>query len=381
MNSIYLDYNATTPLHPKVAEKLAEVAPHFANPASAHSFGQDAELILTEAKETIASFLKASPEELMFTSGGTESNNTVLFQLLAEKLEGKVPRKFICTSIEHSSILEYSSYLKKCGIEVEYLSVDSKGFVNQDELKEKITKDSLVSIIFANNEIGTIQDIEAIGKIVKEAGAELHVDATQAVGKIDINLKTLPVNYLTAAAHKIYGPRGVGLLYKSQFTKFSPFIRGGGQQEELRAGTENQQLIAGFAEAMVQRKSEMADERARLLSLRTKLIDSVAKQIPSAEFNGAFGDSSLAGTINMTIPGVQNEMLLLYLDIAGVAISTGSACSSRSFKASQVLQSIGRTELEAFQSIRVSMGRETTEEHVNTFISELVTIYKRLSSK
>ncbi len=381
MTSIYLDYNATTPLHPRVAEKLQEIAPHFANPASAHSFGQEAEQLLTESKETIAAFLGATPEELIFTSGGTESNNTVLYQLISEKLEGKTPRKLICTSIEHSSILEYSTYLKNCGIEVEYLSVDSQGFVNIDELKEKITKESLVSIIYANNEIGTIQDIETIGSIVKEAGAELHVDATQAVGKIDINLKTLNVTYLTAAAHKIYGPRGVGLLYKREFTKFRPFIRGGGQQEELRSGTENQQLIAGFAEAVIQRKTEMSDERVRISNLRQILIDSLKEKIPSIFFNGPLNDNALAGTLNITIPGIQNEMLLLYLDIAGIAISTGSACSSRSFKASQVLQSIGRSELEAFQSIRVSMGRETTEEHVEKFVTELLTIYTRLRAK
>ncbi len=378
MESIYLDYNATTPLHPVVKEVLTETMDIFGNPASAHEFGQEAERITVESKEKVAAFLGADPEELIFTSGGTESNNSVLFQLLTEKLSGKEPRKLICSSIEHSSILEYSTFLKNNGIEVHYLPVDKKGFISIKALRNVITPKSLVSIIYANNETGTIQDIEAIAKIVKEAGAELHVDATQAVGKIPINLSELPIDFLTASAHKIYGPRGIGLLYKRRFTKFTPLIIGGGQQNEQRAGTENQLLMAGFAAAIVQRKEEMNNEFERLFQLKQKLIEAVQHEIPSARFNGPLDRNALPGTVSITFPGVGNEMLLLYLDMAGIAISTGSACSSRSFKASHVLHSIGLSELEAFQTVRVSMGKDTSAENVERFVKELSNIVGRL---
>lgn len=378
MNQIYFDYNATTPLHPEVEKVLQKTMSNFGNPASAHGFGQDAERIVTESKETIAQFLNTDPENLIFTSGGTESNNTVLFQLLAEKVTHKEPRKLLCSSIEHSSILEYSSFLKKAGIEVEYIPVDSQGFVDLDFLRKHITSNSLVSIIAANNEIGTVQDIEVILEIVTEAKAELHIDATQAVGKFEIDLQKLPVHYLTAAAHKIYGPRGIGLLYRKPFTRFSPMIIGGGQQEEQRAGTENHLLLAGFAEAIRQRKNEMKDEEIRLRSLKAKLIEGITTAFPFARINGATDERSLPGTVNITFNGVENEMLLLYLDMAGIAISTGSACSSRSFKASHVLHSIGLSELDAFQTVRISMGRNSTEKHVEKLIAELKTIISRL---
>lgn len=378
MNEIYLDYNATTPLHPAVKESMINSMDIFGNPASAHSFGQKAEMTATESREIIADFIGAEPEELIFTSGGTESNNTVLFQLLAEKLAGKEPRKLICSSIEHSSILEYSSFLSKNGIEVIYLPVDEKGFVSPEKLREVITPNSLVSIIYGNNEIGTIQDIETIAEIVKSAKAELHVDATQAVGKIAVDLSKTGIHYLTATAHKIYGPRGIGLLYRRRFTRFFPMIIGGGQQEEQRAGTENHHLMAGFASAITQRKKEMSDECERLRSLKEFFVNEISEKLPFAKFNGALDDRSLPGTVNLTLPGVENEMLLLYLDMAGIAISTGSACSSRSFKASHVLHSIGLSELEAFQTIRISMGRDTTREHIEKAVHEIITIVSRL---
>lgn len=378
MTDIYLDYNATTPLHPVVKDTMIKNMDIFGNPASAHSFGQKAEMIATESKEIIADFIGADPEDLIFTSGGTESNNTVLYQLLSEKLTDKEPRKFICSSIEHSSILEYSSLLKKSDIEVIYLPVDENGFVSLDKLREVITPNSLVSIIYGNNEIGTIQDIARISDIVKSAKAELHVDATQAVGKIPIDLSSLNIHYLTASAHKIYGPRGIGLLYKKKFTRFSPLIIGGGQQEEQRAGTENHQLMAGFAMAISQRKIEMDEENLKLRALKELFKTEISDKLPFVRFNGASDENSLPGTINMTLPGVENEMLLLYLDMAGIAISTGSACSSRTFKASHVLHSIGLSELEAFQTIRISMGRETSEENVMKLIEEMTTIVGRL---
>lgn len=378
MNEIYLDYNATTPLHPVVKEKMINNMDIFGNPASAHSFGQQAEMTATESREIIANFIGADPEELIFTSGGTESNNTILFQLLAEKLAGKEPRKLICSSIEHSSILEYSSFLKRNGIEVIYLPVDTKGFISLQKLREVITANSLVSIIYGNNEIGTVQDIETISEIVKSAKAELHVDATQAIGKIALNLSRVEIHYLTATAHKIYGPRGIGLLYRRKFTRFFPMIIGGGQQDEQRAGTENHQLMAGFAAAIAERKKEMDAETEKLRELKAFFIEELSTKLPFVRFNGPTDENSLAGTVNITLPGVENEMLLLYLDMAGIAISTGSACSSRSFKASHVLHSIGLSELEAFQTIRISMGRETTKEQIVKLISEIITIVGRL---
>ncbi len=378
MEQIYCDYNATTPIHPIVKERMISLMDTFGNPASIHGIGQEAERVLVESKEVIAEFLNCSPENLIFTSGGTESNNTVLFQLLAEKISNKPERKLICSEIEHSSISEYSTFLKKSGIEVVYIPVDPQGFVNLEELQKEITKNSLVSIIWANNEIGTIQNIEKISEIVKDAGAELHVDATQALGKVAIDLSSLHIHWLTATAHKIYGPRGIGLLYRRAYTRFAPMLIGGGQQEDQRAGTENHLLMAGFAEAINQRKVEMAEESIRLRSLKTKLINEIISRFEFAQINGPIDERGLAGTINVTFHGVENEMLLLYLDMAGISISTGSACSSRTFKASRVLNAIGRSDLEAFSSVRISLGRESTETHVDRLVEKLSEIIGRI---
>jgi len=378
MSIIYCDYNATTPTHPAVQKRLISLMDQFGNPASIHGVGQDAERILVESKEVIAEFLHCSPDEIICTSGGTESNNTVLFQLLAEKLGGKPPRKLICSEIEHSSVSEYSTFLKKSGIEVEYLPVDAQGFIDLERLRSQITKSSLVSIIWANNEIGTIQDIATISQIVKDTGAELHVDATQAFGKIAIDLSKLHIHWLTASAHKIYGPRGIGLLFRRPFTRFSPMLIGGGQQEDQRAGTENHLLMAGFAEAVRIRQEEMEDERIRLRSLKSHFITELKSRFDFAEINGPEDERGLAGTVNITFPGVENEMLLLYLDMAGIAISTGSACSSRTFKASRVLNAIGRSDLEAFSSVRISFGRESTVEHVDILLTKLKEIIDRI---
>ena len=378
MKTVYFDYNATTPLHPNIKKILDLQVDNFGNPGSTYAIGQDAEALLVQSKEKIADFIGATIEDLVFTSCGTESNNTVLFQLFVKKLQGKTPH-LVCSTIEHSSILEYSSFLKEVGVKVDYIPVDNNGFIDTVELGKVVTEDSLVSLILANNEIGTIQNYQEIVKVVKGKGAFLHFDATQFIGKLPFSVKEVAVDFLTFASHKIYGPRGIAALYVKRGTKFQPMILGGGQQEEKRAGTENQLLLAAFAEAIECRMLEMTDEYNRLHSYRRYFINKLKEYIPTAVVNGPTEtEQVLPGTISITIPGVPNDTLFIYLDMAGYAISTGSACSSRSFKPSQVLLAIGKSEIESFQTIRVSMGKDTTKEDIDGLIEEMSKIVKRI---
>ncbi|MGB2600685.1 MAG: IscS subfamily cysteine desulfurase [Candidatus Omnitrophota bacterium] len=371
---IYMDHNATTQLHPEVKKILTESMETFGNPSSLHSFGRQARHIIEEAREKVALFIGCEAEEVIFVGSGSEANNTVLSMLMcpSEKCScgsmGKVPHEIITTSIEHPCIMRTSECLQDKGVPVKYLSVDKYGKISLDELKESITdRTGLVSVMMANNEIGTVQDIKEIAKIVHEKGVLFHTDAVQAVGKIPVDVRELDVDFLTLSGHKIYGPKGIGALYVKKGTPFCPFIRGGHQEQGRRAGTENTLGIVGLGKAVEMRKKEMADEEKRLLEMKSLLKKGLEEKIPDIRFNGHPTDC-LAGTLNMSFEGAEGEAILLYLDEAGLAVSTGSACASGSLDPSHVLIATGIPVEQAHGSIRVSLGRENTMKDIKYMI-------------
>ncbi|MBN2483272.1 MAG: cysteine desulfurase [Candidatus Omnitrophica bacterium] len=380
---IYMDHNATTPLHPRVKEEMSAMMDVFGNPSSMHSFGRQAKRRIEDARETIAGFIAAKSDEIVFVGSGSEANNTVLklFSCCSHRcaVGQDAPREVITTRIEHPCVMEASHCLRDQGIKVHYLDVDAQGKVNKDQLKTLLLSDKilLVSVMLANNEIGTIQDIKEIARIVHEKGIFLHTDAVQAVGKIPVDVNDLGVDFLSFSAHKIYGPKGVGALYVRQGVPFCPFIHGGHQERGRRAGTENTIGIVGFAKAIEMRTEEMHDEHQRLLRLKQLMKDDIQKKINDVYFNGHPVDS-LAGTLNVSFEGAEGEALLLYLDLEGIAVSTGSACASGSLDPSHVLLATGVSAEAAHGSLRISLGRETTEEEVSCLLDKLPAIVKKV---
>lgn len=380
---VYLDHNATTPLHPEVKKAMTEMMEVFGNPSSMHDFGRDARGMIESARSSIAEFINASPEEIIFVGSGSEANNTV-FNLTAccASLECSIAcrqgKSIITTSIEHPCIMESSKCLTERGIGIDYLKVDKYGKIDIDQLKEMLLKQpTLVSVMTANNEIGTIQDLKTIIKLVHDAGALFHTDAVQAVGKIPVDVKELGVEFLSFSAHKIYGPKGVGALYVKKGVPFCPFIRGGHQEQGRRAGTENTLGIIGMAKAIEMRKLEMADETQRLQVLKTRLRDGLIENIPDVQVNG-HPEDCLVSTLNISFSGVEGEAILLYLDLEGIAVSTGSACSSGSLDPSHVILATGSTPELAHGSIRFSLGRTTKEEEIDYVIEKTSAIIKKL---
>ena len=382
--SVYLDHNATTPLHPQVKKALVEAMEVFGNPSSLHSFGRQARAQVERAREDVALFIGAQPEEIIFTGSGSEASNTILSMFACASQSCASDRKgrthLITTAIEHPCVLETSKCLGERGMGVSIIGVDRFGLVKIDELKEKLTrKTGLVSVMTANNEIGTIQDIKKIASIVHAKGALLYTDAVQAVGKIPIDVKNLGVDFLTLSGHKIYGPKGIGVLYVKKGTPFCPFIRGGQQERGRRAGTENTLGIIGLGKAIQMRAQEMGKEEKRLCGLKKRLSKDLLHAIDGIYFNGHPRDS-LAGTLNVSFDGVEGEAILLYLDMEGIAVSTGSACASGSLDPSHVLRATGMPIERAHGSIRISMGRSTTGEDIDYVVEKFPAIIQRLRS-
>ena len=380
---IYLDHNSTTPLHPEVKKEIKKTLDIFGNPSSLHTFGRKAKQLIEEARGKATSFIGAEPSEMIFTGSGSEANNTVLsiFTCTAKKclVDREWAMTIITSQIEHPCIIETSKCLQDKGINVSYLSADCLGKVNIEELKEMLNKrrTGLVSIMMANNEIGTIQDVKEIAKIVHKHGALFHTDAVQAVGKIPVNVKDLNVDFLTLSAHKIYGPKGIGALYVKKGVPFCSLIHGGHQEKGRRAGTENTLGIIGFGKAIEMRAKEMEAEEKRLRKFKETLKESVKKNIPGVKFNGHPHDC-LATTLNVSFDGAEGEAILLYLDQEGIAVSTGSACASGSLDPSHVLLATGTPVESAHGSIRISMGRETTEKDIGYVIDVLPKIIKKI---
>jgi len=378
---VYLDNNATTPIHPEVKKKMIETMEVYGNPSSLHQFGREAKTLISEARETLANFINADPEELVFVGSGSEANNTVLSMLTCPSkpctLATDEKPHVITTQIEHPCILETAECISRT-TEVDYLTVNSNGKIAINELKAKLkTNTILVSVMMANNEIGTIQDINGICKIVHDHGSLFHTDAVQGVGKIPVDVKQLNVDYLSMSAHKIYGPKGIGALYIKNGAPFCPFIRGGHQEGGRRAGTENTMGIVGFGEAIKQRKNEMKSEHSRLQKLKEKLKNGLQENISKIKFIGESTDS-LPNTLNVAFYGVEGEAILLYLDNEGIAVSTGSACSSGSTAPSHVVSATGLEQEYIHGSIRISMGRKTTEEDIDYTIDKFTSVIKRL---
>lgn len=380
MRNIYLDYNATTPVHPEVKQAIIESFDLYGNPSSLHTPGRMANSKITEARENIAKLINAEPEEIIFTAGGSESNNTVLKYIICNPARGCERSccslggrdEIITTVIEHPSIISTIDFIKQQGGNFVLLDVDKYGKVRLDQLKEKISsKTALVTVMMANNEIGTIQNIREITEIAKSYGALMHTDAVQAVGKLPIDVKSLNIDYLSLSGHKIYAPKGIGVLYVRKGSPYCPFIHGGHQEKGRRAGTLNNMGIIGLGKAAEIALRDMDEDYKKLKSLRDRLKKGIVDNIPDIKINGHPVDC-LPNTLNVSFTGAEGESILLYLDLEGIAVSTGSACSSDSLDPSPVLLATGVGPELAHGSIRFSLGMENTEEDIDYVIEKLI---------
>lgn len=379
MNQIYLDYNSTTPMDEHVlAAMLPYLKGKFGNASSIHSMGREAKTAIETARETVASLIDAEPAEIYFTSGGTESDNLAL-KGVAHLRQGKRDH-IIISAIEHHAILESARFLQKNGFRVDYLGTDREGFVSTDELKQKMSdQTSIVSIMHANNEVGTIQNISVLAEIVRERGSVFHTDAVQSVGKIKVNVKELGVDMLSMSGHKIYGPKGVGVLYIRKGQKIIPLFHGGHHEKGRRAGTENVAGIVGFAAALELAVGMIDKEHTRLANLADFFVGQVQERIPDVHFNGPRNNERrIPSTINLSFQAVEGESIILSLDMKGVGVASGSACTSGSLEASHVLTAMHIPPELAQGSIRFSIGRFTTREDLEYTLSVLPEIIERL---
>jgi cysteine desulfurase len=377
MKPVYMDYAATTPTDPEV---VLAMLPYFneiyGNPSSLHTFGQTSKHAVEAARETMASFMGAKPEEIVFTSGGTESNN---FALKGTAWAGKGRGNHIITSsVEHHAVSEPLGALEQQGFQVTRLPVDKYGFVDPSDVAKAITdRTILISIMHGNNEIGTIQPIEAIGRIAQERGIVFHTDAVQTFGRLPLHPEILGVDLLSASGHKFYGPKGVGILYIRKGTRIQTFMHGGDQERGRRASTHNVPAIVGIGKAAALAKERMEAEGKRLTSLRDRMIEGLLGKIEYARLNG-HSRQRLPNNINISMEFVEGESLLLNLDMEGVACSTGSACTSSSLEPSHVLAAIGIPQAFAHGSLRFTLGKETTETEVDYVIDALPKIVRKL---
>lgn len=382
MKRIYMDHSATSPVAPEVLEAMLPFfSEKFGNASSLHSFGLEAKEALEASREKVAKLLGADAEEIIFTSGGTESDNLALKGIAYRNREkGK---HIITTVIEHPAILETCRKLQKEGFEVTYLPVKEDGLLDPEALRSAIRKDTiLISVMHANNEVGTIQPLPEIGRIAAEKDIYFHTDAVQSVGKIDTNVDTLGVDLLSLSAHKFYGPKGVGALYVRRGTRLESIVQGGGHERGLRSGTENVAGIVGLARAAELAGEIMASEARRLTGLRDRLAKQVLDKVKDAWVNGSM-IWRLPGNLNFSFRYVEGESLLLFLDSKGIGVSTGSACSSKKLEPSHVLLSLGLRPEECHGSLRLTMGRSNTEgdvDYVAASITEAVERFRSISA-
>lgn len=375
--TVYMDYAATTYVKPEV---LNEMMPYFTekfgNPSSFYSLSRDTKKAIDISRERVAKALNSEINEVFFTGGGSEADNwAIKGAALANRKKGN---HIITTKIEHHAVLHACEYLEKRGFEVTYLDVDSEGFINLEDLKNAITdKTILVSIMFANNEIGTIQPIKEIGDICSQRKVLFHTDAVQAIGNIDIDVKDLHIDLLSLSAHKFYGPKGIGALYIKRGVKIDNLIHGGGQERARRAGTENVPGIVGLGKAIELAVSNMEEKNNRISHLRNKLTEGLLK-IPYSKLNGPKDENRLPGNANICFKFIEGESILLSLDFEGVCASSGSACTSGSLDPSHVLLAIGLPHEIAHGSLRLTLGESTTLEDVDYVIQVLPPIIQRL---
>ncbi len=379
MNKIYLDHAATTPVAPEVFKAMEPYLTKFyGNPSSVYSTGQEAARAVTESREKVAHIINADEREIIFTAGGTESDNMAIKgAAFALKNKGK---HIITSSIEHHAVLHTCQYLEKhFDYEITYLEIDKQGFVDPEDVRKAIRKDTiLVTIMMANNEIGTIQPIKEIGKIVKEKDIYFHTDAVQAIGKIPIDVNELGVDMLSMSSHKINGPKGVGALYVRKGTKIMSLITGGAQERKRRAGTENVPGIVGFGKAVEIAEENFEDKISYLRGLRDKLIKGIEDNIEDVILNGPRDERRLANNVHVCFRYIEGEAILLNLDMLGIAASSGSACTSGSLDPSHVLLSIGHPHEIAHGSLRLTLGLGNTEEDVDYVIDVLPGVIKKI---
>jgi cysteine desulfurase len=376
-NRIYLDYNATTPMSPEVLDFYKDQLSLYANASSLHEDGRRAKKEIEIARKNVADLVNVLPEEIIFTSGGSESNNTVFNTMI--NLGKKLGKNLIVTTeIEHPCVLEASKRLADFGMEVVYLPVDEYGLVKEDEYKAALERNPLlVSVMTANNEIGTVQDIKKLAKLAHEKGALFHTDAVQAAGKIPVDLKDWGVDYATFSGHKIYGPKGVGALFVKTGCKIEPLIRGGHQEKGYRAGTYNAPSIAAYGKAAELAKADIEHYMTFTRSLREKLKNGLLEKIPNIKVNG-HPENVLPNTLDVSFPGAEGEAILLHLDLLGVDVSTGSACASGSLEPSHVLMATGLGPELAHGSIRFSFGKYNTESDVDYILEKFPPVIDRL---
>jgi len=383
MDKIYFDYAATTPSHPEV---VSEILPYYdkvyGNPSSMHSFGQEAKEAVENARKKVSLLLNADPDEIVFTSGGTESDN---FAIEGVSFKNKDKGNHIITSkIEHHAILETCEFMRNLGFEITYLPVDKYGMVSPEELKKAVKPETiLVSIMHANNEMGTIQPIKELSNIIRDANASrkqkiyFHTDAVQTAGHIKTDVKELGVDLLSLSGHKFYGPKGVGVLYIRKGTRMLPFMHGGAQERKRRASTENVPAIVGLGKACELAQANMEKEYKETLKLRDMLIKGILEKIPESFLNG-HPQERLPNNTNFSIKYIEGESMLLNLDFMGIAASSGSACTSGSLDPSHVLLAMGISHELAHGSLRFSLGRLTTQKDVEYLLETLPPIVQKL---
>jgi len=377
MKHVYLDNNATTPLRPEVVEAMQPfLTEDFGNASSIHYFGQRAKAAIDDARGQVARLLGADLPEIVFVSGGTEADNLAIRGIAASTASRG--RHIITSQIEHSAVLGTCKDLEGQEFEITRLPVDRDGLVDPCQVRNAIRPDTvLISIMHANNEIGTIQPIEEIGRIAQEAGVWFHSDGVQALGKIPVDVRALGVHLYSVSSHKIHGPKGAGALYVRRATPLKPMLTGGGHERNRRAGTENVPAIVGFGVAARIAREHLAGEMVRLGDLRDRMEEVLSARIPDISVN-ARGAPRLPNTSSIMVDHAEGEGLLISLDLKGIAVSTGSACSSGSMEPSHVLTAIGKTPDEGFGSLRISLGSMTTAEDVDTLAQELPGIVERL---
>ena len=376
LERIYMDHNATTPLDPRVLDVMRPyLAEYFGNPSSTtHEHGRATREAIEEARGKVANLINATPREIVFTSGATEADNMAVMGV-ASRLKEK-GNHIITTRIEHKAVLDTCRYLEKHGFDLTYLPVDRYGMIDPDDLEKAITdRTILISVMYVNSEVGTIQPVEEVGKIAGKRGILFHCDAVQAAGKIETDTKKLNVDLLATSSHKIYGPKGVGALYVRKGLRLDPIMHGGGQERGMRPGTLNTPAIVGFGEACRLRKEEMADEAVRLVALRERLKERILKGIDHVHLNG-HPEERQPGNLNFSFEYVEGESLIL--PIKDVALSSGSACTSDSLESSYVLLAMGVPEAIAHCSVRFGLGSGNTESDVDEVANQLEKNVKKL---
>jgi len=379
MKRIYLDHNATTPVDPAVLETmLPYFSSDFGNASSIHTFGQRGRAAVETAREQVATLLDAQPQEIVFTSGGTESDNQAVFGVVRAQLARRAKAHVITTAIEHEAVLNTCQELEKQGVALTYLQVSGQGLIDLEALSKAIRPETtLITVMHANNEIGVVQPVAEIGQIAAEHDIYFHTDAVQSAGKIPVDVKACKVDLLSLSGHKIYAPKGVGALYIKSGTRLQQLLFGGHHQRGFRPGTENVAGIVGLGKAAELVRLSLTADAARLSALRDRFEQGLVSRIPDARANGGAA-SRTPNTSNITFPGIEGEALVIALDLKGLACSTGAACSSGAVEPSHVLKAIGMPAAEARASIRFSLGRHTTDAEIDAALEIVPTAVAQL---